>query len=149
MEKIRRILVPIKGNGLDDDEAVRFACTIAKRNKAKVVAVFVIEVPRALPLDAEVPEVMEEGERSLQRAEAVAEEVEGEIETEMLQARLAGPAIVDEAHERGVDLIIIGLPYRTRFGEFYLGSTATYVLKNAQCRVWLCRVYMEEGSNKK
>ena len=38
MEKIRRILVPIKGNGLDDDEAVRFACAIAKRNKAKVVA---------------------------------------------------------------------------------------------------------------
>jgi len=145
MEKIRRILVPVKGEGPDDDEAVRFACAIAKRNKAKVVAVFVIEVPRALPLDAEVPEAMEEGERSLQRAEAIAEELEEEIETEILQSRLAGPAIVDEANERNVDLIVMGLPYRTRLGEFYLGSTATYVLKNAPCRVWLCRVQMADG----
>jgi nucleotide-binding universal stress UspA family protein len=146
MEKVRRILVPVKGEGLDDDEAIRFACAIAKRDKAKVVSVYVIEVPRALPLDAEVSEAIEEGERSLQRAEAVAEEVEGEIESEILQARLAGPAIVDEANERGIDLIIVGLPYRTRLGEFQLGNTATYVLKNARCRVWLCRVQMEGNS---
>lgn len=61
------------------------------------------------------------------------------MESELLQAREVGPALVDEAIERGVDLIIIGVPYKKRFGEFNLGKVAPYMLKNAPCRVWLVR----------
>jgi nucleotide-binding universal stress UspA family protein len=47
--------------------------------------------------------------------------------------------VVDEARERSADLIVIGLTYKKRFGEFDLGKTTPYVLKNAHCRVWVCR----------
>ncbi|MDO8670998.1 MAG: universal stress protein [Dehalococcoidia bacterium] len=47
--------------------------------------------------------------------------------------------MVDEAVERGVDLVIVGVTYKKRFGEFNLGKVTPYVLKNAPCRVWLCR----------
>jgi nucleotide-binding universal stress UspA family protein len=144
MEKIRSILVPVRSGGIDDEEAIRSACAIAKRDKASVAAIYVIEVARALPLDAEVPEALVEGERALEHAAALAETLECEVETVILQARTAGPAIVDEAVDHGVDLIVMGLPYRTRFGEFYLGSTAFYVLKHAPCRIWMCRVDVEE-----
>ena len=138
MIEASRILVPIKGNPTDD-EIVGLACLIARPTKATVYAIHVIEVNRTLPLDAELHEEAERGEEFLSRAEAVAEKAGLLIETDLLQARDVGPAIVDEAIERGIDLIMIGITYKKRFGEFDLGKTAPYVLKNAPCRVWVCR----------
>jgi nucleotide-binding universal stress UspA family protein len=75
----------------------------------------------------------------LARAEHVAEEFGIDVETEILQARDVGTAIVDEALEREIDLIVMGIGYKRKFGEFDMGHTAPYVLKNAPCRVWLAR----------
>ena len=59
-----------------------------------------------------------------------------------------GAAIVDEAAERGADLIVLGVPYRTRFGgEFAIGRTIPYVLQNAPCAVWVVREPMTEESS--
>jgi hypothetical protein len=33
----------------------------------------------------------------------------------------------------------MGIGYKRKFGEFDMGHTAPYVLKNAPCRVWLAR----------
>jgi len=45
--------------------------------------------------------------------------------------------------EQGIDLIIIGMPYKKRFGEFELGTIVPYVLKNAPCRVLIWREAIE------
>jgi nucleotide-binding universal stress UspA family protein len=51
-----------------------------------------------------------------------------------------GAALVDEASERGADLLVVGLPYRKRFGgDFAIGRTIPYVLKHAPCEVWVIR----------
>ena len=63
----------------------------------------------------------------------------------LLQARDVGAALVDEATERGADLLILGLPFRKRFGgDFAIGRTIPYVLKNAPCAVWVVREPMPE-----
>jgi nucleotide-binding universal stress UspA family protein len=59
------------------------------------------------------------------------------VDTEVLQAREAGPAIINEAGEGEVDLILMGIAYKVRFGEFSLGEVVPYVLKNSPCRVIL------------
>lgn len=133
-----KILVPVRGTRADD-EAIKLACTLAKRTTSQVSALYVIEVSRSLPLDAEVDEDMLKGEQALSQAERLAAELDCELETELLQAREAGPAIVDEALERDAELIVMGLDYKKTFGEYSLGNTAPYVLRNAPCRVWLCR----------
>jgi len=51
----------------------------------------------------------------------------------------AAKDIVDTARSQGVDLIVMGIGYNRKFGEFDMGHTAPYVLKNAPCRVWLAR----------
>lgn len=132
------ILVPVNGNATDD-EAIRVACGTAKQTKGKVYAIYVIEVKRSLPLDAEIEPEVRRGEEVLDRAEQVAEKAGCQIDAELLQARDVGPALVDEAVERGVSLIVMGIPYKKRFGEFNMGKTAPYILKNAPCRVWLLR----------
>lgn len=133
-----RILVPVNGNPTDD-EAVALACEVARRGKASVYAIYVIEVKRTLPLDVDLPPEAAKGDTILGRAERVADKFGIDLETEILQARDVGTAIVDEALEREVDLIVMGITYKRKFGEFDLGHTAPYVLKNAPCRVWIAR----------
>jgi nucleotide-binding universal stress UspA family protein len=133
-----RILVPVNGNATDED-AVGLACEIGRRGKAAVYAIYVIEVKRTLPLDVDLPPEAAKGDTVLARAERTAEEFGIDLETEILQARDVGTAIVDEALEREIDLIVMGIGYKRKFGEFDLGHTAPYVLKNAPCRVWLAR----------
>jgi nucleotide-binding universal stress UspA family protein len=135
---LQRILVPVNGSELDE-EMVRFAALTAKRAGAQLIIVYVIVVRRTLPLDVELEDEVQKGEAALDRAERVAEDLAVEYSSELLQARATGPAIVDEAVERKVDLIVMGVTYRRRFGEFYLGLTTPYVLKNAPCRVWVAR----------
>jgi len=138
------ILVPIDGSDASM-HALALACTIAKRNKGKVYAVHVIEVRRSLPLDAELQPEAARGEEILSRAEKVADEMDFEVEGEILQAREAGHAVVDEAIERGVGAIILGVAYTRPFGQFQLGRLTQYVLKHAPCHVWVCRHPVQES----
>ncbi|GAC1339411.1 MAG: hypothetical protein NVSMB29_06670 [Candidatus Dormibacteria bacterium] len=134
----RRILVPVRG-APNDDEAVRIGCRFARRAKGKVFAITVLEVRRALALGDLDQAHVQAGEGVLDRAEQVGRELDTTVETELLQAREAGPAIVDELREWHADLCVMGVPYRERFGEFHLGRTAPYVLRYAGCRVLLLR----------
>jgi nucleotide-binding universal stress UspA family protein len=132
----KRVLVPVRGSDADEG-TMRLACQLAKKAKGKVWAVSVVAIKRALPLDAEIESELKKADDILDKAEAVAEEEDYEVETDVLQAREVGPAIVDEAVERGVDLIVMGISYKQRFGQFSLGNVVPYVLKNSPCPVML------------
>ena len=134
--EFHKILVPVSGTEADE-EAVKLACRLAKKNKSKIYAVYVITVKRTLPIDAEIESEIRKAEGILDHIERVAEEQDYEVETDLLQAREAGPTIIDEAVEQEVDLILMGVKYKRRFGQFSLGDTVPYVLKNAPCRVIL------------
>src|SRR4030043_55157 len=126
--EFKGILVPVVGSEADE-EAMKLACRLAKKDKGKIWAVCVVAVKRALPLDAEIDSEIRNAEDVLDRVEKVAEEEDYEVETDVLQAREAGPAIIDEAVERGVDLILMGIKYKKHFGQFNLGDIVPYVLK--------------------
>jgi nucleotide-binding universal stress UspA family protein len=134
----RRILVPINGSPTDD-ESVRLACRLARRQRAKVYVVTILEVKRSLALGTLQDTEVERAEKMLDHAESIGSELDVEVDTELLQAREAGPAIVDEIREWQADLVVIGMPFRQRFGEFHMGKTAPYVLKFAPCRTLLFR----------
>lgn len=143
MKRLQAVLACVSGGSIDD-EVVEMACNVAKRNKARVHVIYVIEVQRTLPLTAELDTEMEKGERILEAAERVAAEAGYRVETEILQARDVGPAIVDEAVERGCDLIVMGVPYKVKLGTFEIGSAASHALKSSPVRVWLIRGAMGE-----
>ena len=134
--EFKKILVPVVGSEADE-EAMKLACRLAKKDKGKVWAVSVVAVKRALPLDVEIDSEIQNAEKVLDSVEGVAENEDCEIETEILQSREAGPAIIDEAVERGVNLILMGIKYKRRFGQFSLGNVVPYVLKNSPCPVIL------------
>jgi len=132
--------VPVTGTQADE-EAIKLACRLAKQDKSDVYAVYIITMGRGLPLDAEIEPEIQKAEDILNHIEDIARERSSRITTDVLQAREAGSAIIDEAIERGVDLILMGVAYKRRFGEFSLGEVVPYVLKNATCRVILYHQY--------
>lgn len=136
--KFTHVLVPVTGSPLDE-EAIALACMIARRDKAKFLLLHIIEIQRTLPLSAESAPEIERSEKLLERAEEAANKCGVGVETDLLQARAAGPALVDEAVARGVDLIVMNVPFKLKPDHLYLGVTTTYVLNHAPCRVWLCR----------
>jgi APA family basic amino acid/polyamine antiporter len=155
----RNILVPVFGTKLDDDivsTAGRLAAAEQEESggdeeDAHLDLVYVIEVPLALPLDAELPpEREEEARRTLRRASDVAEEYEDvEVAAEIVRARGVGPGIVEAARRRGAEAIVIGgePPTKIRGGATLggigaakpaeVGAATEYVLKKAPCRVLL------------
>jgi APA family basic amino acid/polyamine antiporter len=150
------ILVPIFGSPLDDD-IVQTAGRLAGATRDDVVeegavieAIWVFEMPLALPLDAPLPEAQTQRAReALTRAKVVGEEYEGvEVATAMVRARRAGQGIVHEARRRGVEAIVLAAeePSRVRGGallggvgplENYVGEITKYVINKAPCRVIL------------
>jgi nucleotide-binding universal stress UspA family protein len=141
--QIKDVVVPVDGSHASLD-ALALACGLAKRTKGTVYAVYVIEVARTMPLDAEMDDAARRGETVLQEAEKYADDLDYAISGELLQARDAGHAIVDEAAERGVSAVIMGVGYVAgTVGEFELDGDAQYVLKNAPCQVILVRSLQE------
>lgn len=138
----KKVMVAVGGQGIDA-EVVRLACRMTDTHGGKIYGVHIIEVNRSLPLGAVLDEVVERGEKILDEVEQLATEAQLNVETELVQARDTGPALVDEAVEWGAELLVMGLPYKRRFGEFNLGKTVPYVLKNANCRVLLFREHRE------
>ena len=135
----RRAVVALNG-GTSDARIVGLVAGFARQIKAEVVAVHVVEIDWTLPLDADIAGRSEEVQRVLDMAESVAEDHKVSLEPVLLQARDVGAAIVDETVERGADLLVVGLPYRKRFGgEFAIGRTIPYILQNAPCSVWVVR----------
>jgi len=135
----RRAVVALNG-GPSDARIVRLVADMARGSKAELIAIHVVEIDWTLPLDADIAGRSEEVQRILDMAEEVAEESKLTLEPVLLQARDVGAAIIDESTERGADLLVVGLPYRKRFGgEFALGRTIPYLLQNAPCAVWVVR----------
>lgn len=136
------ILVPVSGTKADE-EAIALACKLAnKKNKAKILAVYVIPIERALPLDAELAPEVAKAEEVLDRMERVAAQRNCVLETDLLQAREAAPTIIDVAKEREADLILMGAAYQRPFGQFSLGNEVPHVLKHAPCPVILYHQYV-------
>ena len=133
------VLVPVNGSVVDE-RAVDIALLMARRYHSEVTAIYVVEVPQRLPLDTEMTDEIARGEEVLQEAERWASQYGWNLNVELLQARGAGPAIVDEALGRRARLIVMGTQLYRRAGEMTVGrSTVPYVLKNAPCEVVVCR----------
>jgi len=142
-----RAVVALSGSA-SDARILRLVLDLAKPTRAEVVAVHVVEIDWTLPLDGSVAGLTEEAQRVLDIAEADAEHLGVRLEPVLLKARNVGAAIVDEAAAQEADLLVLGLPYRKKFGgDFVIGTTVPYVFKNAPCTVWVVREPMpQEGA---
>ena len=134
-----RILVPVNGDPATE-RTFRWTCRMARQEKAEIHAIYVMEVPLDLALESDLSTAVAKGEQILETIEAIgAEEKFRDVQAKLLRARHAGPALVQETEDRHMDLVVLGVPYRRRFGACRIGSTASYIFNNALCRVLFLR----------
>ena len=150
------ILVPVFGTKLDDDivsTAGRLADAELEEGEVppRLDVVYVAELPLTVPIDSPLPSgVRERAERALERAREVGDEYENvEVTTNLIPARSIGSGIVQEARDKGAEVIVMGgePPTRIRGGAILggiggarpdeIGEVTEYVLKKAPCRVLL------------
>jgi APA family basic amino acid/polyamine antiporter len=137
-----QLLVPIVGSRITDEMMV-LACQLATEKKSAVDALYVIEVPFNLPLDASLPKERENAQALLEQAAVVADQFGVTMTPIVVTARAAGRAIVDEAKDRRSEVIILGATRKRRFTERAFGGTIDYVLQHAPCEVLINLVPLE------
>ena len=137
-----RLVVYVTG-GESDARLLQVVQKISERQNTLITIAFVVEVDQSMPLDAELPADVDRGEEALITCEAFASKCVGgkreNVRTELLQARSAGAAIVDEAIETGASAIMLAAVLKKKHGRLELGKTVDYVLRNAPCEVVVIR----------
>ena len=146
MAGFRSILAPVASGDASLDAAA-LGAAIARQAGGALTLLHVIEVERSLPVTADMEMESRHGEELLRRARAVAEAAGGgfAIADGLLQARAAGPAIVEEAATLGADAIVLGVAGASPTGQFRVGRTAAHVLGHAPCAVWIARAPLERA----
>lgn len=145
-EPVKRAVLSLNG-GPTDELVIECGCKLARADNAELVAIYVVEVDWSHDLDDDLEDQREEASRALDLAEGMAERSKVPLESQLLQARDVGAALVDEAVALEADAIVMGLPYEVRFGgDFALGLTIPYVFKNAPCRVFVAREPVAESA---
>jgi nucleotide-binding universal stress UspA family protein len=143
-----RVVVPVAGTAIDR-RALALLPDLVSKDGAIVTFLHVVEVPQSMPLDAELPREIDKGEEALRQAELLARRAlpgrSTQLVTELLQARAVGPAIVDEAVERGADAIVMTTSVHRKHGRPTLGETMQHVLLHAPCEVVVIRAVANQG----
>ncbi|MBT4126722.1 MAG: universal stress protein [Chloroflexi bacterium] len=132
-------VIAVVADDPSDINTVSRAADIVRDDRGHLFVIYVIKVQRSLPLDAEIEEQIARGEQVLHRSERLARLPRQDIDSQLLQARDIGPAVVHEAVVRDADAIVIGTSYPTDYGSFSLGSDIPYILEHAPCDVILWR----------
>jgi nucleotide-binding universal stress UspA family protein len=118
------------------EEMVATAMALAKEGGAEIEAITVVRVPRRFELTGELPaDVAATVAASLDEARLLGEDHGVEVRTDVVHARSIGHAIVEEAHARGVDLIVLGSSPRWRRQSRFFSPTVDFVLRRAPCEV--------------
>lgn len=118
------------------ESLVALACQVSGGMDAELIALHVVELPMATPIEADDEVLERPGRKILAHAQRFASQrFAKEISARLLRAHLVGAAIVGESQEHGIELLVMGYHQPHTLGEILLGSTVQYVARRAPCRV--------------
>ena len=131
-----QILVPITGSRISDEMMV-LACQLATEKNSSIDGLYVIEVPLNLPLDARLVNERAKADTVLSAGALIASQFKVKFTPNVVTARQAGRAIVEEAALRRSEVIMLGTTRKRRVGNLTFGRTTDYVLDHSPCEVLL------------
>jgi nucleotide-binding universal stress UspA family protein len=133
-----KVLAVVTGSS-SDEGVLAHAADLVRPVKGRLHILYVIEVDRSLPVDAEIGPAAAKGEDVLRGVEEIIKLPKNEFDAHMVQAREIGPAVVSEAISREVDALVIGSHFPRENGSFSLGRDIPFILEHAPCLVVLRR----------
>jgi len=133
LDTVRLILVPTTAADYSE-RGVELACRLAQEHGAEILLVYVIEVPRTLPLGAALEKAEQEAKAALDTAQGVVVLHNLPVNALVQRAREAGDGIISAAKDHRADLIVVGIGPRRGTPRLW-GRTAETLLHRAPCEV--------------
>lgn len=135
-DSYRQILAPVDFSE-SSIAALEQASAIAREHKANLVVMHVVDAPKAVPYASLLESVDELRKRATESLDDLVESaglVQAPAQTLVVMGR-SDLAIVLQAREQVIDLIVMGTVGLSGVGRLLLGSTTDRVLRNAPCAV--------------
>lgn len=128
------VLVPLK-ELKTTRSTVELACQLALGRRARVLLVYVIELPYSVDLNVQVPEAEEQAPNLLATGEQIVKQYGLTVESRVLHHRTTEKAISELAREVDAQTIVMstGTPHWWSFGR--LDRAVAAVMRSAPCRV--------------
>jgi nucleotide-binding universal stress UspA family protein len=112
---------------ISSEVLMALAARMAKGQQTQLVAVYVIEVPLTLPIDADLPQQERQALEVLTAATEIGRKMGIEIRTRTTRDRQTGPAIIEAAREENAKLIVMGTYREHRYTGAPLAKVIEYV----------------------
>jgi len=129
----RNILIPTDGKQISES-VINFICSVQKIIGSDINVIYVVEVPRNLPLNAPMPDKVQAAKAAIDRAREIAENHGASINTSIIYARTAEDSIISTAEELKCDVIAIAQDNQ-KLRIF--ANAAANIYQRAKCSVWL------------
>ena len=136
----KSILIPTDGTRISED-IIEFICSIQQVMNAAINVVYVIEVPRNLPLGEPMPEKVELAQQAINRVRDIAGKYDAQLNTSIIYARTTEDSIISTAQEFKCDVIAIAQDNQ-KLRIF--SNIASNIYQRAKCSVWLFNNKLQE-----
>ena len=133
-EMIGSVLV-IFSQDIHSEHMMSLAVRVSRRERAQLLAAYVVEVPHTLPLDAEMEREHREALGVLQVATSIARKNNVEIKTEVVRGRQVAASVLELARNTDVHLIVLGAYREGKYTGAPLGRAIEVIAAGAQCDV--------------
>jgi APA family basic amino acid/polyamine antiporter len=125
--QINRILVSVQSR--KELEPIQVACEIARQHRARLLILYVMEVPFSVSVDASFPLRTEHAEIVVKQAEAIARQWDIPVDKLIIRGRFFHHSLFAIVKAEAIDLVIA--PWR--------GKLTKRLIDRCPCRVWSIR----------
>lgn len=129
------VLLPVAVDHPESTEAAVAAARLLAGSSGNITGLTVIE-PFPVHVEVEIPQKFMEETRA--RALDHLKEVVGDGIKPVIVLGHAGRSILEYAENNGIDCIVVA-SHKPGFSDYFLGSTASHVVRHAKCAVHVVR----------
>ncbi len=120
---------------IHSEHMMSLAVRVARRERAELLAAYIIEVPHTLPLDAEMEREHREALGVLQVAESIGRKNNVEIKTDISPARSVAQGVLELAKRKDAHLIVLGAYREGRYAGAPMARAIELIAAQATCDV--------------
>ncbi len=120
---------------IHSEHMMSLAVRLARRERAELLAAYIIEVPHTLPLDAEMEKERRDALGVLQIAESIGRKNNVEIKTDISPARNVAQGVLELAKRNDAHLIVLGAYREGKYTGAPMGRAIEVIAAQAPCDV--------------
>lgn len=135
LHKMVGTIIVVFSEDIHSEHMMVLAARLARRERADLFAVYVIEVPLILPEGAEMPTEDRAGYDMLATAEVIAQHHDVHLQSEVIHARSVSSGVIELAKRENANLIVLGSYREGKYSGAPLGRAIEEIAARAKCDV--------------